>query len=234
MSQIALVTGANKGIGYEISRLLLAAGVGVLIGARSVERGRAAATSLGGHILHLDVTDEESIAVAAKEVEHQFGVLDILVNNAGIGGGFAKPSATSLDDVRRVFDTNLFGAIAVTNAMLPLLRRSHAGRIVNVSSELGSLHVASDRSSPIWGLITLAYPASKSALNMMTVQYAKELIDTPIKVNAVTPGYTATDFNGGQGFRTAAQAAEICVSLALLSDDGPTGTFIDENGTVPW
>jgi NAD(P)-dependent dehydrogenase (short-subunit alcohol dehydrogenase family) len=234
MSRIALVTGANKGIGYEISRLLIAAGVGVLIGARSVERGQTAAASLGTRFLHLDVTDEESIAVAAKKVEHQFGVLDILVNNAGIGGSFVRPSATSLDDVRSVFDTNLFGAIAVTNAMLPLLRKSRAGRIVNVSSELGSLQVASDHNGPIWELITLAYPASKSALNMMTVQYAKELMDTPIKVNAVTPGYTATDFNGGKGFRTASQAAEVCVSLALLPDDGPTGTFIDENGTVPW
>jgi len=234
MSRIALVTGANKGIGYEISRLLIAAGVSVLLGARSVERGQAAAALLGARFLHLDVTDAESIEVAAKKIEHQFGVLDILVNNAGIGGSFAKPSATPLDDVRRVFDTNLFGAIAVTNAMLPLLRKSAAGRIVNVSSEVGSLHVATDRSGPIWGLITLSYPASKSALNMMTVQYAKELIDTPIKVNAVTPGYTATDFNGGQGYRTAAQAAEICVSLALLPADGPTGTFIDERGTVPW
>ena len=152
MSRIAVVTGANKGIGYEISRLLIAAGVGVLVGARSVERGQAAAASLGARFLHLDVTDEESIAVAAKKVAHQFGVLDILVNNAGIGGSFAKPSATPLDDVRKVFDTNLFGPIAVTNALLPLLRRSDAGRIVNVSSELGSLHMASDRSGPIWRL----------------------------------------------------------------------------------
>jgi NAD(P)-dependent dehydrogenase (short-subunit alcohol dehydrogenase family) len=234
MSRIALVTGANKGIGYEISRLLVAAGVEVLIGARSVERGQIAAASLGGRFLHLDVTDEESIAIAAKKVEHQFGVLDILVNNAGIGGSFAKPSATTLDDMRKVFDTNLFGAVAVTTAMLPLLRRSDAGRIVNVSSELGSLYMASDGTSPVWGLITLAYPASKSALNMMTVQFAKELIDTPVKVNAVTPGYTATDFNGGRGFRTAAQAAKVCVSLALLPDDGPTGTFTDESGTVAW
>jgi NAD(P)-dependent dehydrogenase (short-subunit alcohol dehydrogenase family) len=234
MSRIALVTGANKGIGYEISRLLLEAGVGVLMGARSVERGQTAAATLGARFLHLDVTDEESIAVAAKKIEHQYGVLDILVNNAGIGGSFARPSAATLDDVRNVFDTNLFGAIAVTNAMLPLLRESDAGRIVNVSSELGSLQLAGDRSGPIWGLTTLAYPASKSALNMVTVQYAKELLPTPIKVNAVTPGYTATDFNGGQGFRTAAQAAQVCVSLALLPEDGPTGTFTDENGTLPW
>ncbi|HEX6681571.1 MAG TPA: SDR family oxidoreductase [Candidatus Limnocylindrales bacterium] len=234
MSRIALITGANKGIGYETARQLAAAGVSVLLGARAPERGHAAAASLGARFIQLDVTDEESIAGAAKTIEDEFGVLDILVNNAGIGGEFARPSVTPLSDMRRVFDTNLFGTVAVTKAMLQLLRRSGAGRIVNVSSELGSLHVATDRAGPIWSLITLAYPASKAALNMVTVQFAKELIDTPIKVNAVTPGYTATDFTGGQGFRTAAQGAEICVQMALLPDDGPTGIFIDDKGTVPW
>lgn len=145
-----------------------------------------------------------------------------------------SPSNTSLDEMRVVFETNVFGVAAVTNAMLPLLRRSAAGRIVNVSSEVGSLAMSGDRNSMMWNLKALAYPASKTALNMVTLQYAKELDGTAIKVNMVTPGYCATDLNAHSGWRTAAQGAAIVVKMALVPPDGPSGTFVDDNGVVPW
>jgi NAD(P)-dependent dehydrogenase (short-subunit alcohol dehydrogenase family) len=230
MSLIALVTGANKGIGYETARLLLERDVEVVVAARDADRGSAAAQALGARFVQLDVTDPESIAAAAKQVD----ALDILVNNAGIGGGFIKPSDATLDGVREVFDTNVFGVIAVTNAFLPLLRRSPAGRIVNVSSEVGSLRLAIDPENPMWQLNSLAYPASKTALNMVTLQYAKELWETPIKVNAVTPGYCATDLNNHSGYRTPTQGAQIAVKMALLPQDGPSGTFVDDDGEVAW
>lgn len=230
MSLIALVTGANKGIGYETARLLRERDVDVYIGARDPGRGKAAADALGARFVLLDVTDAHSISAAAKQID----ALDILVNNAGIGGGFSKPSDATLDGVREVFETNVFGVIAVTNALLPLLRRSGAGRIVNVSSEVGSLAFAIDPRNPLWRLNSLAYPASKTALNMVTLQYAKQLWDTGIKVNAVTPGYCATDLNNHSGYRTAAQGAQIAVKMALLPPDGPSGTFVDDDGTVPW
>jgi NAD(P)-dependent dehydrogenase (short-subunit alcohol dehydrogenase family) len=233
MTRIALITGANKGIGFETARRLQDNGVTVLIAARSPERGREAAEKLGARHVPLDVTDEGSVASAAKWVEQEYGVLDILVNNAGIGGAWAAASATQLDAVREVFETNVFGVIAVTNAMLPLLRRSRAARIVNVSSRLGSLRLMGDRGSELWPTEAMAYPASKTALNMVTVQYAKELHQTPIKVNMVCPGHTATDLNNHQGHRTAAQGAAISVTMALLPDDGPTGTFVSDEGPIP-
>jgi NAD(P)-dependent dehydrogenase (short-subunit alcohol dehydrogenase family) len=230
MSLIALVTGANKGIGYETARLLRERDVDVYMAARDPGRGKAAADALGARFVQLDVTDADSISAAAKQID----ALDILVNNAGIGGGFIRPSDATLDGVREVFETNVFGVIAVTNAMLPLLRRSAAGRIVNVSSEVGSLAFAIDPQNPLWQLNFLAYPASKTALNMVTLQYAKELWHTGIKVNAVTPGYCATDLNNHSGYRTSTQGAQIAVKMALLPQDGPTGVFVDDDGTVPW
>ncbi|HEV7760905.1 MAG TPA: SDR family oxidoreductase [Acidimicrobiales bacterium] len=230
---IALVTGANKGIGLEVARQLgRRAATTVLLGARHPDRGAAAEKALRGegidaHHLPLDVTDERTIAAAAEQVEAEHGRLDVLVNNAAVPGAAlaGKPSETPPDALRQVFETNVFGVVAVTNALLPLLRRSPAGRIVNVSSELGSIGAALDPDSPCWPFVSIPYPTSKTAVNMITAMYAKELADTPIKVNAANPGYCATDLNGHTGFRTAAQGAEAIVHLATLADDGPTGSF---------
>ncbi|MET7329048.1 SDR family oxidoreductase [Nonomuraea sp. NPDC005650] len=236
MTKIALITGANKGIGHEIARLLAEQGVTTIVGARDEERGRAAGERLGQPYVRLDVTDEASVASAAKWVEQEYGRLDILVNNAGITGGFAdpRPSATPAGALREVYETNVFGVVTVTNAMLPLLRESEAGRIVNMTSELGSLGMAMDRESPFWDVNIIAYNSSKTALNMITVCYAKELMDTPIKVNAANPGYCATDLNGHMGFRTAEQGAAIAVRLATLDADGPTGAYLEDAGSVRW
>lgn len=236
---IALITGANKGIGFEIARGLGARKILVLIGARDESRGKAAAAKLesegiDARFVPLDVTNKETIARAAQWIGDQFGHLDILVNNAGIGEWGPKPSDVDLAKVRTVYDTNLFGPMAVTQAMLPLLRRSKHGRIVNVTSSLGSLSMASDPKSPISQFLALGYNTSKTALNSMTVQFANELRDTSIKVNAVCPGYCATDINGHSGPRTAAQGAIAPVRYATLADDGPSGGVFDENGPVAW
>lgn len=193
MTKIALVTGANKGIGFETARLLGEQGHTVLIGARDEQRGKAAAEKLNARFVRLDVTDAASISAAAKEIEQDLGVLDILVNNAGIGIWDGPPSQSSLDALRNTFETNLFGVVAVTNALLPLLRRSEAGRIVNVSSDVGSIALVTDPENPLYQLNAVAYPASKAALNMATMQYAKELFDTTIKVNAVRLNNTYRD-----------------------------------------
>ncbi|WP_338022808.1 SDR family NAD(P)-dependent oxidoreductase [Allosalinactinospora lopnorensis] len=182
------------------------------------------------HPVQLDVTDEKSVRSAAEWIDSAYGRLDALVNNAGITGGAESgaPSATPLATLRAVYETNVFGAIAVTNAMLPLLRRAPAARIVNVSSEVGSLTAMTDPESPLRNLNlppSVPYPSSKSALNMVTVMYAAELADTPIKVNAANPGYCATGLNGNSGFRTAEQGAEVSVHLATLPDDGPSGVL---------
>jgi NAD(P)-dependent dehydrogenase (short-subunit alcohol dehydrogenase family) len=247
---IALITGANKGIGRETARRLGAGGITVLVGARDEERGVEAERALraGGAdaaFVRLDVTDPGSVQQAACWVEKEFGRLDILVNNAGIAVRGGPPSQTDLDAVRASYETNVFGVIAVTNAMLPLLRRSPAGRIVNVSSELGSVTSMTDPASPLSQFPAgLAYPSSKTALNMITVLYARELRDTPIKVNAANPGYTATDLNGHTGFRSVTEAARVSVHLATLPADGPSGTFwghlwtadgpADACGTLSW
>jgi NAD(P)-dependent dehydrogenase (short-subunit alcohol dehydrogenase family) len=231
MTTTALITGANKGIGFATARLLGGLGWTVLVGARDEGRGRDAekdliATGVDARFVRLDVTDEQSIAEAARWIETEIGGLDVLVNNAGIAGGWAgKPSETSVAALRTVYETNVFGVVAVTNAMLPLLRRAPAGRIVNLSSELGSITETMNPKSPMFAMASLAYPSSKTALNMITTMYAKELMDTPIKVNAANPGYCATDLNHNSGFRTAEQGAEVTVHLAALPDDGPTGTF---------
>jgi NAD(P)-dependent dehydrogenase (short-subunit alcohol dehydrogenase family) len=230
MTTIALITGANKGIGLETARLLGSRSVRVLVGARDAERGRQAEAELraGGadaHAVAIDVTDEASVRKAADRISDTYGRLDILVNNAGIGRDDGPPSVTTLATLRELFETNVFGVVTVTNAMLPLLRESPAGRIVNVSSELGSITAMTDPDSPMWPMASVPYPASKTALNMVTAMYAKELRDTPIKVNAANPGYCATDLNNHSGFRTATDGAEVSVRLATLPADGPTGTF---------
>jgi NAD(P)-dependent dehydrogenase (short-subunit alcohol dehydrogenase family) len=234
-NKVALVTGANKGIGHAIASALAAHGLTVLVGARDAARGEAAAQRIAGNarVCPLDVTREESIAAAAKRIESEFGRLDVLVNNAGIAT-FGAPSTTRLEDVRAVFETNVFGVIAVTQAMLPLLRAARAARIVNVSTRLGSLSAITDRAFPMRGIGGVAYGPSKSTLNAITVAFALELADTNIKVNAACPGHTATDLNGHTGARTVDEAAKHPVRLALLGDDGPTGTFSNDAGTIPW
>ena len=225
---IALITGANKGIGLETAHQLGARGVTVLAGARDEALGRQAETALrqGGadaRFVPLDVTSEKSVRQAADWIEKEYGRLDILVNNAGIARG-GPPSETDLDAMREVYETNVFGVIMVTNAMLPMLRRAPAPRIVNVSSEVGSITSMTDPASPLAQMPAgLAYPSSKSALNMITAMYAKELRDTPVKVNAANPGYTATDLNRHSGFRSVAEGAEASVHLATLPADGPSG-----------
>jgi len=235
---IALVTGANKGIGFEIARGLGANKIVVLMGARDEARGKAAAEQLksegiDARAVLLDVTNQDSIARAAQWIKNQFGHLDILVNNAGIAE-WGKPSEIDLAKVREVYETNLFGPMAMIQTMLPLLRKSARGRIVNVSSHLGSLAMATDPQSPLSQFLALGYCTSKSALNSMTVQFANELRQTPIKVNAICPGYCATDLNGNSGPRTAAQGAVAAVRYATLADDGPNGGFFDEDGPVAW
>jgi NAD(P)-dependent dehydrogenase (short-subunit alcohol dehydrogenase family) len=234
-NEVALVTGANKGIGHAIARELAARGLTVLVGARDASRGEAAARSIAGDArpIALDVTRADSIAAAAARIRRELGRLDVLVNNAGIARR-AKPSEASLEDVRAVFETNVFGVIAVTQAMLPLLREAPRGRIVNVSTRLGSLSAITDPAFPLPGVGGVAYGPSKSALNAVTIAFAQELAGTTIKVNLACPGYTATDLNGHSGPRTVAEAAREPVRLALLGPDGPTGTFSNDAGPIPW
>ncbi|MBO0786466.1 MAG: SDR family oxidoreductase [Actinobacteria bacterium] len=235
MATTALITGANKGIGFEVARLLGERGITAIVGARDQGRGEAAAAKLGLPFVRLDVTGPATAKAAAAWIEREYGRLDILVNNAGIVDlPPLPPSSTSLEALRRVYETNVFGVVTVTNAMLPLLRRSPAGRIVNQSSELGSKARMLDPASPAWPLNNLPYQSSKSALNMVTVAYAKELWDTPVKVNACDPGWCDTDASGHQGFKTAAEGAEIAVRLATLGEDAPTGGFFHDDGPLPW
>ena len=238
-TKVALITGANKGIGKEIARQLGAQGFIVLLGARDTGRGAEAAEELkkegiDARALTLDVTGKASIEAAARRISEDFGRLDVLVNNAGIALDGGPAGSLDLEALRRTYETNVFGVFAVTQAMLPLLRKSAAGRVVNMSSGLGSLTQNSD---PHWehsGVKPLAYNSSKAALNMMTVIFAAELKDTPIKVNAADPGYTATDLNQHRGTRTVQQGATAAVRLATLPTDGPTGGYFDEDGVVPW
>ncbi|MBM2621515.1 SDR family NAD(P)-dependent oxidoreductase [Actinoplanes sp. LDG1-06] len=242
---IVLVTGANKGIGRAVADRFAGLGMTVLVGARDRGKGAAAADEIraaGGEAypIGLDVTDQRGVTAAAEEIGDRFGRLDVLVNNAGISGGFAgqAPGSVHLDEVRAVFETNLFGVIAVTEAMLPLLRRSSAARIVNVSSGTSSMTWMNDATHYLSRMPgSLGYPASKAALNMLTVQYAKALSRDGILVNAIAPGACDTDFAQGLPFtltRTAAEGAAIVVRLATLGRECPTGGFFDDNGTVPW
>jgi len=237
--RVALVTGANKGIGLEIARKLAASGATALVGARDCARGEAAAKALAtdqldARFLRIDVTEQSTIDAGAGRIETDFGKLDILVNNAGIGIDNAPPSQLEMDVLRRTYETNVFGVFAVTRTMLPLLRKSDGARIVNISSGLGSLTQNSDPGYRYAAAKLLAYNSSKSALNALTIQFAYELRDTPIKVNAADPGYVATDLNNQMGTRTVEQGARIAVKLATLPADGPTGGFFDEDGVVPW
>ncbi|WP_214325729.1 SDR family oxidoreductase [Nonomuraea sediminis] len=234
MVAVALVTGANKGIGFEVARLLGESGVTAIIGARDEERGRAAGERLGLPYVRLDVTDAASIRAAASRIEQEYGKLDILVNNAGITFDDGLPSRSTTAEARQVYETNVFGVIEITNAMLPLLRLSPAGRIVNVSSERGSFGRALDRDHPLWPMLNLVYCSSKAALNMITVSYAKELWDTPIKVNTVDPGWVKTDINHNTGIKTPEDGAAPIVAMALLDADGPTATFVQHEGPLPW
>ncbi|HEY9602959.1 MAG TPA: SDR family oxidoreductase [Allocoleopsis sp.] len=237
--KVALITGANKGIGLEIARQLGVQGITVLLGVRDENRGREAAEKLqadriDARVVQLDVTQQDTIDAAANFIDSEFGKLDILVNNAGIAIDNAPPSQLDIEILRRTYDTNVFGVFAVTKAMLSLLRKSEAGRIVNMSSGLGSLAQNSDPNYEYAQAKLLAYNSSKTALNAITIQFAHELKDTPIKVNAADPGYVATDINDYRGPRTVEQGATAPVRLATLPDDGPTGGYFDENGIVPW
>ena len=240
--KIALITGANKGIGFEIARQLGAKGITVLTGARDRARGDEAARRLQSEgiqatAVHLDVTDEATIKAAVTFIESTYGKLDILVNNAGISltEGRVPPSELDLEVFRKTYETNVFGLFAVTRAMLPLLRVSDAGRIVNLSSPMGSLTLTSDPHS-IYAQMPplLAYRSSKTAVNAITVFFANEFRQTHIKVNAVSPGYVATDLNDHQGFLTPQQGATLPVTFATLPVDGPTGRFVEGDEEVPW
>ncbi|HTZ92784.1 MAG TPA: SDR family oxidoreductase [Streptosporangiaceae bacterium] len=236
---IALVTGANKGIGYEIAVGLGSLGWSVGVGARDTERREAAVAKLraagaDAFGVPLDVTDDTSVAAAAELLDDRAGRLDVLVNNAGVTGGMPQqPTNVDLAAVRTAVETNVIGVIRVTNAMLPLLRRSASPRIVNMSSSVGSLTRQTTPGAET-GPISVAYAPSKTFLNAVTVQYAKELRDTGILINAGCPGYTATDLNNFRGFRTPEQGAAIAIQLATLPDDGPTGGFFEDAGVVPW
>jgi NAD(P)-dependent dehydrogenase (short-subunit alcohol dehydrogenase family) len=231
---VALVTGANKGIGKEIARGLLQRGFTVLLGARDPERGQSAATELAPDgdavFLRVDVTDEWSIGVAAAMIEDRYGRLDVLVNNAGTPAPRELPSEVTAGLMRAVFETNVFGVVAVTHAMLPLLKRSGAGRIVNVSSLRGSL---GDPGAFV-GQPSMPYSTSKTALNAVTVHYSRELVPFGIKVNAAAPGHVATDLNGHRGTRRPAEGAAIAIELATIGPDGPTGGLFDDSGPIAW
>lgn len=245
-NRVALVTGANQGIGLQIARDLVANGLTVLVGSRDLGKGEAAARDIGegAHALQLDVTDEASIAAAAHRIRNEFGRLDILMNNAGISRArpnqsFAEAVRTNLltdaplEDVRTIFETNVFGVIAVTNAMLPLLRQAPAGRIVITASSGASLTLNSDPANAHRRMFG-AYSASKTAVHAIMLAFALALEDTAIKVNAACPGFTGTALNNFNGVRSVEEGAREPVRLALLGDDGPTGTFSDETGPVPW
>ncbi|AJT41013.1 SDR family NAD(P)-dependent oxidoreductase [Psychromicrobium lacuslunae] len=237
--RIALITGANKGIGYQIAAGLGALGWRVGVGARDQQRRDAAVSRLrdagvDAFGVPLEVTDQASVTAAAELITKQAGGLDVLVNNAAITGSLPQhPSTLDVGVVAAVVDTNVLGVIRVTNAMLPLLRASAAARIVNISSSVGSLTLQTAQGVDL-GAVPTAYLASKTFLNALTIQYAKELRGSNILVNSGCPGFTATDLNGFSGDRTAQQGAAIAIRLATLPANGPSGGFFNEAGTVPW
>ena len=247
---VALVTGANQGIGLQIAKELVENGFTVLVGSRNLARGEAAAKEIGSnaHALQLDVTDRASIDAAAKRIRNEFGRLDVLVQNAAISNTtklpgqsiqeyakLTRPSNVSLDEVRAVWETNVFGVLAVYQAVLPMLREAPAARIVNVSSGVGSLTMNSDPACPWRPNFGPVYPASKTALNAITLAMAIELESTGIKVNAVSPGFTKTNLNEYRGTETVEEGAAEAVRVALLGPDGPTGTFSHAKlGRLPW
>jgi NAD(P)-dependent dehydrogenase (short-subunit alcohol dehydrogenase family) len=247
--RVALITGANQGVGLQVAKELVANGLTVLVGSRNLERGEAAAKEIGpGAIpLQLDVTDRVSIAAAAERIRTEFGRLDLLVQNAAISNTrkgisslqeyarLSRASNAPLDEVRTVWETNVFGVLAVYQAMLPLLRESSDARIVNVSSAVGSLTSNADPAYPHHPMFGPVYPASKTALNAITLAMMVELESTGIKVNLVSPGFTKTNLNGYAGTQSVEEGSREVVRVALLAPDGPTGTFTRwENATIPW
>jgi NAD(P)-dependent dehydrogenase (short-subunit alcohol dehydrogenase family) len=248
--RVALVTGANQGIGLQIAKDLAAHDFTVLVGSRNVERGKIAANEVGpnAHAIQLDVTDHASITAAAERVRDEFGRLDVLIQNAAISNTSrlpgqsveeymktTRPSNVSIDEMRAVWETNVFGVLIVYQAMLPLLRATPGARIVNVSSGVGSLTANSDPDFAYRAIFGTVYPASKTALNALTVAMAIELAPDGIKVNAVSPGYTKTNLNGYAGPETVEQGAREAVRVALAGPDSPTGMFTRwENETIPW
>jgi NAD(P)-dependent dehydrogenase (short-subunit alcohol dehydrogenase family) len=227
-----LITGANKSLGFETARQLIAAGHTVYVGARDLGRGKEAADRLGGRFVQLDVTDDDSVRAAAQTIQDEVGHLDVLVNNAGIPGGRDDDAAK----FQKVFDTNVFGVVRMLQAFLPLLEKSDNPVVVNVSSGLGSLTVAADpegnkEAAPVW-VPTFAYSSSKAALNMLTIQYARQY--PGMRINVVDPGYTATDFNGHNGNQTIEEGAEIIIRLARVDQTGPTAQYLSLTGTMPW
>ena len=249
--RIALVTGANQGVGFQVAKELVANGHKVFIGSRNLKRGEAAAEEIGeGAVpLQLDVTDRASIAAAAERIRTEFGHLDLLVNNAAISNTrmqqlglslreyaqITLASNASLDEVREVWETNVFGVLAVYQAMLPLLHQSEDARIVNVSSGVGSLATNADPAFPYRTFYSVGYSASKTALNAITLAMMVELESTKIKINLVSPGFTRTNLNGYEGMELLEEGSREVVRVALLGADGPSGTFtMWENTTIPW
>ena len=236
--KIALVTGANKGIGKAIVQGLARDGFIVYLGARNPDRGRAAAAELAAdgdvRFVQLDVTDAASVSAAAQTIESEVGRLDVLVNNAGIssapGSRFRAPAEENAENIRTVYETNVFAVVTVTNSFMPLLLRSDAGRIVNVTSKRGSI-----AEEGAWvGRPNMAYSTSKTALNALTVHYARSLAETSIKVNGAAPGHVATDFNAFRGSRTPEQGAAVVIRLAQLDNDGPTGLVFEDDVQLMW
>jgi len=226
-----LITGGNKSLGFETARRLIEAGQTVWIGARDEGRGRAAAAQLGARYVRLDVTDDESVRAAAATIAAAGG-LDVLINNAGVVGPRVAPEQITGADILETYDTNVFGIVRMTTAFLPILRESSAPAIINVTSGLGSFATVNDPSSTAFGFVIPMYCSSKSAVNMLTVQYAKAFPD--IRINAADPGYTATDFNGHSGTQTVTEGTDAVVGLALQGADGQTGTLVDRDGIEPF
>ncbi|MDT5203641.1 MAG: hypothetical protein QOD34_277 [Mycobacterium sp.] len=227
-----LITGGNKGLGYETARRLIGSGHRVYLGARDSERGQHAASELGAHYIRLDVADDASVTAAADEVARQAGHLDVLINNAGILGPHKAVADLTGPDAQEVFNTNVFSIVRMTNAFLPLLSKSSAAVIVNVSSGLGSFAAVHDPSRIESSVPGALYQASKSAVTMLSVQYARQLPN--VRINAVDPGYTATDLNANSGPQTVTEGTDAIVAMATIGADGPTGTFTDRHGTVAW
>ncbi|PZE78353.1 short-chain dehydrogenase [Curtobacterium sp. MCBD17_034] len=227
-----LITGGNKGLGYTAAQRLRDLGHTVVIGSRDPERGASAAAELGVDWITIDVASDESVATAATEFTERFGTLDVLVNNAGIAGGRAPLDEVDGPAIAQVLDTNTVGPVRVVHAFLPLLRRSTAPVVVNVSSGLGSFAVRADDSRIEAQIPTLSYSASKAALNMLTTIYAKWIPE--VRFNVVDPGYTATDLNGNSGHQTVEEGTDAIVAMATIGADGPTGTFVDRSGAVAW
>jgi NAD(P)-dependent dehydrogenase (short-subunit alcohol dehydrogenase family) len=226
------ITGANKGLGHETARRLIELGHTVLLGARDPDLGSAAASALGARFVPIDVTDDESVAAAAADVEQHEGLLDVLINNAGVHGPAGDPSQLTGTDVLSVFDVNVAGVVRATTAFLPLLRRSADPVIINVSSAMGSLAATHDPSRPESSVVAPVYTSSKAALTMLTTQYAKAL--PGIRINAADPGYTATDLNGHSGPQTVTEGTDAIVTLATERPGHGSGRFVDRTGEIAW